>query len=194
MKIATWNVNSVTARLPLVLKWLASERPDLLCLQETKCIDERFPREAVAELGYDSVTFGQRTYNGVAILVRSSVGSIDPLAGVERGFPEDPPDAQARMLVAEVGGIHIINVYIPNGQAVGTDKYQFKLEWIERLRHFIDSRFKPDEKVFICGDFNVAPEEIDVHDPKFWRGRILFSKAEREAIDHVKRWGFVDAF
>lgn len=178
------------------MKWLGSERPDVLCLQETKCIDDRFPREAVAELGYESLIFGQPTYNGVAILARagSTDGSTDLLADVQRGFPKDSPEAQARLLVANVRGVHIINVYIPNGQAVGTDKYQFKLEWMRRLRDFIDSRFKPDEKVFICGDFNVAPEEIDVHDPKLWRGRILFSKPEREALDHIKQWGFVDTF
>jgi exodeoxyribonuclease-3 len=188
MKIATWNVNSVTARLPLVQKWLAEAEPDVLCMQETKCTDEKFPAAAFEELGYQSQVYGQRTYNGVAILSR--VAAED----VERGFHDDEEGAHARLLAATVEGVRIVNVYVPNGQAVGTDKYRFKLEWMKRLRHFFDRSYEQSERVLLCGDFNVAPEELDVHDPDLWQGRILFSKRERAALEEIKKWGFEDAF
>lgn len=175
------------ARLPLVLKWLDAVRPDALCLQETKCTDDRFPREAFSELGYVTESFGQATYNGVAIL------SPTPCADVQRGFPEDVAGAQSRLLSAMVEGVRIVNVYVPNGQAVGTDKYHFKLDWIARLRSFFDIHYNQNTPVLVCGDFNVAPDDRDVHDPKLWRGRILCSEPERAAISHVKEWGFTDA-
>lgn len=188
MKLATWNVNSVIARLPLVTKWLAEAAPDVLCLQELKCIDEKFPAEAFGELGYQSVAFGQRTYNGVAILARTA------LTEVQRGFPDDEEGAHARLLGATVEGVRIVNVYVPNGAFVGSDKYRFKLEWMKRLRAFFDEHYERDAQVLLCGDFNVAPEERDVHDPEQWEGRILFSKRERAALNEIKDWGFVDAF
>jgi exodeoxyribonuclease-3 len=188
VKIATWNVNSITARLPLVLTWLDRVRPDVLCLQETKSIDDRFPVEAFRELGYNSETFGQPTYNGVAILSRSACEDV------QRGFPDDEPGAHARLIAATVNGVRIVNVYIPNGQSVGSDKYSFKLGWMKRLREFFDSRYDTGERVLLCGDFNVAPEDRDVHNPKIWKGRILFSEPEKAALDEIKRWGFVDAF
>ena len=188
MKIATWNVNSALARLPLILRWLEEARPDVLCLQETKCVDERFPAAAFAELGYLSETYGQPTYNGVAILSR------EPAVEARRGFLDDEAGAHARLLAATVAGIRIINVYVPNGQAVGTEKYKFKLNWMRRLRAYLDESYSTTEPVLLCGDFNVAPEERDVHDPDLWRGRILFSKAERAALAEIKAWGFVDAF
>ncbi len=189
MKIATWNVNSVLARLPLVMKWLAGAQPDVLCLQETKCTDDKFPADAFAEIGYKSETFGQRTYNGVAILSRTAC------ADVQRGFPDETDEAaHARLIAAQVKGVTVVNVYIPNGAFVGSDKYRFKLEWMQRLRAFFDARYKRSEPVLLCGDFNVAPEERDVHDPQLWRGRILFSKRERAALAEIKGWGFEDAF
>lgn len=188
MKLATWNVNSVTARLPLVTRWLAEAQPDVLCLQELKCTDEKFPAEAFNELGYQSATFGQRTYNGVAILARTE------LTDVQRGFTDDEEGAQARLLAATVEGVRVVNVYIPNGAFVGSDKYSFKLEWMRRLRGFFDERYETDSEVLLCGDFNVAPEERDVHDPDEWEGRILCSRRERAALDEIKEWGFVDAF
>jgi exodeoxyribonuclease-3 len=178
----------VTARLPLVLRWLESARPDVLCLQETKCTDEKFPREAIAALGYHSETFGQATYNGVAILSR------EPCSEVRRGFPGDDAHAHARLLSATIGGVKIVNAYVPNGQAVGTDKYRFKLEWLGRLRDLFESSYDTRDDVLLCGDFNVAPEDRDVHDPKLWRGRVLFSDRERAALERVKAWGFTDAF
>ena len=188
MKIATWNVNSVTARLPLVLKWIVAERPDALCLQETKCVDEKFPREAFEELGYHCETHGQPTYNGVAIISRAVCSDA------QRGFPGDGPDAQARLLAVTIEGIRIINVYIPNGGEVGIDKYHFKLDWMKRLRAFLDSYAQATVPVLLCGDFNVAPEDRDVHDPAQWEGQVLVSAPERAALDEVKGWGFVDAF
>jgi exodeoxyribonuclease III len=188
VKLATWNVNSITARLPLVLRWLEEARPDVLCLQETKCVDERFPVDPFLELGYNSTAFGQPTYNGVAIL------SLQAGKDVQRGFPGDDNKAHARLLAMTVGGLRIVNVYIPNGASVGSDKYIFKLEWMRRLREFFDSRYGSGEPVLLCGDFNVAPEDRDVHNPKLWRGRILFSEPEKAALDEIKKWGFVDAY
>lgn len=188
MKVATWNVNSVTARLPLVVRWLTEAGPDVLCLQELKCTDEKFPAATFSELGYESVAYGQKTYNGVAILARKE------LTDVQRGFPDDEDGAHARLLAATVNGVRIVNVYIPNGAFVGSDKYRFKLEWMRRLRSFFDHHYKTSEQVLLCGDFNVAPEEIDVHDPASWEGHVLFSKRERAALSELKEWGFVDAF
>ena len=188
MKIATWNVNSIAARLPLVLQWLEAAGPDVLCLQEIKCVDERFPAADLAALGYESAVHGQPTYNGVAILSRLAIDDVG------RGFGDDEVGAQARLITALVGGVRVVNVYIPNGQAVGTDKYEYKLAWIARLRELFDERFSNDAPVLLCGDFNVAPEERDVHDPKLWEGSVLFSAPERAAIERVREWGFVDTF
>lgn len=176
------------ARLPVVVKWLGEARPDVLCLQEVKCTNEKFPHEAFAEIGYRAEVYGQPTYNGVAILSRQ------PLTDVQRGFPNDEEGAHARLLAATIRGVRIVNVYIPNGQAVGTDKYQFKLKWMRRLREYFDEEFWVDDEVLLCGDFNVAPEERDVHDPELWRGRILFSKQEKSALAEIKEWGFEDAY
>ncbi|MFN2453606.1 MAG: exodeoxyribonuclease III [Pyrinomonadaceae bacterium] len=188
MKIATWNVNSVLARLPLVLKWLEEAQPDVLCLQETKCVDAKFPAREFAELGYAAEIFGQPAYNGVAILAR------DECKDVQRGFPGDDAGAQSRLIAANVKGVRIVNVYIPNGASVGADKYYFKLQWMARLRSFFDEHYNSSAQVLICGDFNVAPEDLDVHDPQLWRGRILCSEPERTALEHIKGWGFTDAF
>lgn len=188
MKIATWNVNSVGARLPLVLRWLAQARPAALCLQETKCVDEKFPAAAFAELGYHSLTHGQPTYNGVAILSREAATET------QRGFPDDEAGAHARLIEATVGDVKIVNVYVPNGAFVGADKYKFKLDWLKRLRARLDASYSTTENVLLCGDFNVAPEDRDVHDPDLWRGKILCSRREREAMEHVRKWGFADAF
>ncbi len=188
MKIATWNVNSVLARLPLVLRWLAATRPDVLCLQEIKCVDEKFPRAAFAELGYAAEVYGQPTYNGVAILSRT------PCTEVQRGFPDDATGAHARLLAATVGGVRVVNVYVPNGAFVGSDKYDFKLEWLRRLRKFFDDGYSQQSPALLCGDFNVALEDRDAHDPELWRGKVLFSEREQSQLEEVRRWGFVDAF
>jgi exodeoxyribonuclease III len=188
VKIATWNVNSVLARLPQVLRWLEAAAPDVLCMQETKCVDERFPAGDFASLGYSCESFGQAAYNGVAILSRIKCEQV------QRGLPDDDQGAQSRLLAATINGIRIVNVYVPNGQAVGAEKYYFKLEWMRRLRAYFDSHYQTSERVLLCGDFNVAPEDLDVHDPDLWRGRILFSEPEHDALSRIKDWGFVDAF
>jgi exodeoxyribonuclease III len=188
VKIATWNVNSIIARQPVVIKWLEAARPDVLCLQETKCTDEKFPRAAFEEIGYRVESHGQPTYNGVAILSRKKIEDV------QRGFPDDEEGAHARLIAATVGGVRVVNIYVPNGQSVGSEKFKFKLGWLKKLREFFDEHYWTDDRVLVCGDFNVAPEERDVHDPELWRGRILFSKPERAAIEEVKDWGFVDAF
>ncbi len=188
MKLATWNVNSILARLPNVVRWLDENQPDVLCMQETKCTDDKFPLDVFREHGYNCLSFGQQSYNGVAIATRSECASD------HRGFPGDDETAQPRLLAAEVEGVRIVNVYVPNGQMVGSEKYAGKLVWMNRLRSFFDEHFDPADAVLLCGDFNVAPEERDVHDVRLWQGRILFSEPERAALQYIKEWGFTDAF
>src|SRR5512138_695678 len=188
MLIATWNVNSILARLPNVTRWLDLNKPDVLCMQETKCTDDKFPTDVFRERGYHCQSFGQQSYNGVAILTR------DVCESGRRGYPDDDESAQSRLLATSFAGIDIVNVYIPNGQMVGSEKYSFKLDWMHRLRTFFDTHYNKSSPVLLCGDFNVAPEERDVHDPRLWQGRILFSEPERAALQEVKDWGFTDAF
>ncbi len=188
MLIATWNVNSILARMSSVTRWLDMVKPDVLCMQETKCTDDKFPTLIFQERGYQCQLFGQQSYNGVAILTR------DVCEIGRRGYPEDDETAQSRLITTQVGGIDVITVYVPNGQMVGSEKYAFKLNWMKRLREFLDVNYDPTTPVLICGDFNVAPDERDVHDVRLWQGRILFSEPERAALEHIKDWGFTDAF
>jgi len=188
LKLATWNVNSITARLPLVTKWLTEAQPDVLCLQEIKCTDDRFPANEFAALGYESTVFGQRTYNGVAILSHAKCRDV------QRGFPDDGAEAQARLLAGTIDGVRIVNVYIPNGQAVGTDKYAFKLDWMRRLREFFDAHYQTSQQVLLCGDFNVAPEDRDVWDPGKFVGATHVTPAERDAVTQLEKWGTEDVF
>ncbi len=188
MKIATWNVNSIIARLPHVIRWLEAVQPDVLCMQETKCTDDKFPFEEFSRIGYCTSVFGQQTYNGVAITARKEC--ID----LQRGNYQDEEGAHARLLAGTFEGIKIVNVYIPNGQSVGSEKFEFKLGWMKRLRSFLDEDYQRDSSVILCGDFNVAPEDRDVHNPQLWQERIMCSQAERVALDEIKRWGFTDAF
>src|SRR5262249_8383785 len=188
MKIATWNVNSISVRLQQVLQWLDGIRPDVLCLQEIKCVDSKFPASAFREAGYWVEIFGQPTYNGVAIL------STTPAGDVVRGLLDDDASAQKRVIVATVNNIRVVNVYIPNGSEVGSEKYAFKLAWLARLRQFFDDCHDAQQPLILCGDFNVAPEDIDVHDPVLWAGKILCSEPERAAIQNIQDWGLVDLF
>jgi exodeoxyribonuclease-3 len=188
MLIATWNVNSILARMPLVLRWLDDVKPDVVCMQETKCTDDKFPTLVFHERGYRCQLFGQQSYNGVAILTRSECETT------HRGYPGDDETAQSRLITSTVDDIQIVNVYIPNGQAVGSEKYEMKLGWLRRLREFFDQNYDPTRTVLLCGDFNVAPEERDVHDVRLWQGRIMFSEQERATLQNVKDWGFTDAF
>jgi exodeoxyribonuclease III len=189
MRIATWNVNSLKARLSRVEEWLAYAKPDILCMQETKLSDSAFPQLAFQALGYDSVHFGSGQWNGVAILSR--VGVSDPLAGFEPGLEPDP---DARLITANCGGVTVSSVYVPNGRSLDSDHYKYKLSWLERLREHLDSRVKPDQPVAVCGDFNIAPEDVDVWDPKAFVGSTHVSEPEREALRSLEAWGLVDAF
>ena len=187
MKIATWNVNSIRARLDRVFAWTERERPDVLCMQETKVPDEDFPVSRFAGLGYRVETYGQRGYNGVAILSRK------PLTRIERGLPGDGPDAQRRLIAATVGGIRVVNVYVPNGQSPESEKFVFKLEWLARLRDYLKTALEePEAPLLLLVDFNIAPDDRDVHDPARWRGKIHFHPREHEALAYVMEWGFSD--
>ena len=188
MLIATWNVNSILARMPSVMRWLDAVKPDVVCMQETKCTDDKFPILDFTARGYQCQLFGQQSYNGVAILTRETYETT------HRGYPGDDETAQSRLITSTVNDISIVNVYIPNGQAVGSEKFGFKLAWMKRLREFFDQNYDPNTPVMLCGDFNVAPEDRDVHDVRLWQGRIMFSEPERAALQHIKDWGFTDAF
>jgi exodeoxyribonuclease-3 len=187
MKLVTWNVNSVRARLERVVGFLRKASPDVACLQETKVVDGDFPVEPFRELGYHAAIHGQKTYNGVAILSR------EPATDVVRGMQDGDPDAEARLLAATVAGVRVVDVYVPNGQEVGSPKYDFKLRWLARLRAFLDKSCRADQPLVVCGDFNVAPEDRDVWDAEKWRDQVLFSEPEKTALKKVQEFGLVDA-
>jgi exodeoxyribonuclease-3 len=195
-KIATWNVNSIAARLPLATRWLETyspeQRPDIICLQEIKCVDEKFPAAEFEALGYQSLVYGQPAYNGLATLVKTNMAA--GISEIQKGLPGDEEGAPRRLLSATINGLRVVNVYIPNGQAVGAEKYYYKLDWLARLRAYFDSLGDPAQPVVLLGDFNVAPDPVDVHDPAAWNGRILFSLPERKALQDVKDWGLEDTF
>jgi exodeoxyribonuclease-3 len=190
MRIATWNVNSIRARLPRVLEWLERARPDVVCMQEIKCLDEQFCREPFEELGYNIETYGQKTYNGVAIL------SKFPIESVFRGLPGDAesPDAQRRIIGATIRDVMILNLYVVNGERVGSAKYAYKLEWMQNVAALVQERYDMGEKVLVTGDFNVTIDDRDVYDPDLWREKILCSTPEREALKRIMGAGLVDGF
>jgi exodeoxyribonuclease-3 len=188
MKIATWNVNSIRARMERVIPWLRDKQPDVLCMQELKVEEEKLSVTEFAELGYTTVFALQKTYNGVAILSRT------PATEVRVGLEDGVEDAQARLISATVDGVRIINVYVPNGQIVGTDKYEYKLQWMARLRRYLDERCDRRQPLIVCGDFNVAPENGDVHDPVAWAKETLFHIDARQALETIRSWGLVDLF
>ncbi len=188
IRVVTWNVNSVRARLPRLLPWLEEHRPEVCCLQETKCVDEVFPREPFEDLGYQIAAHGQKTYNGVAILSR--VGMED----VVRGLPGEDGDADRRVLRATVGDLMIVNLYVVNGKEVGDPKYDYKLRWLEQVRCMLAEDLPMNEKVVVCGDFNVTFDDRDIYDPERWRGKILCSDAERESLNSLLELGLHDAF
>jgi len=187
MKIATWNVNSLKVRLPQVLDWLATARPDVLCLQETKLTDENFPLEAIEASGYHCIYSGQKTYNGVAILSRTA--TQDVIADVP-GLA----DPQRRILGATIDGVRILDLYVVNGQEVGSEKYAHKLEWLGKVADYIREQLGRYEHFVTLGDFNITPDDRDVHDPEAWRERILCSTPEREALRRLLDLGLVDTF
>jgi exodeoxyribonuclease-3 len=188
MKIATWNVNSIRQREKHVASWLERCQPDVLLLQEIKCEAPAFPSLTFHGLGYQSEAVGQKSYNGVAIL------SKYPPEDVQKNFADDDDEAQKRLIAATVNGVRVVDTYIPNGSELWSDKFKFKLDWLQRLRKFFDETCETSGYVLLCGDFNVAPDPLDVWNPALWEGKIHFSKPERAAIHHVKQWGFVDVF
>lgn len=187
MRIATWNVNSLKIRLAHLLDWLADARPDVVCLQETKIEDEKFPADELRRAGYEAVYCGQKTYNGVAILSRSPMTEV--VHGIP-GFADDPK----RVISATVEGTRIVCLYAPNGQAPGSDKYAYKLRWYDELTRGLREQLERTPRLAVLGDMNVAPEDRDVHDPKRWEGQIHVSAPERAALAKVMQVGFVDAF
>jgi exodeoxyribonuclease-3 len=190
MRIACWNVNSIRSRLDQLTAWLARAVPDVICLQETKVEDRLFPVQALEEVGYRSVYFGQKTYNGVSIAAKFGLAIED----VKNNLDSDDAEAPRRAIAATIEGIRVINVYVPNGQAVGTPAFAFKLAWFERFLVELGTHYSPDQELIVCGDFNVAPEPIDVHDPKRWEGQVLFHPDERAALKKILGWGLVDSF
>ena len=187
MRIATWNVNSLRVRLPHLAQWLAANPVDAIGLQELKLPDEQFPRAEIEALGMRAAHYGQKTYNGVAILARGA------LADVTTGIPGDD-DPQRRVIAATIGEVRLINVYVPNGQEVGSEKYAYKLAWLERLRAWLAGELARHPQVAIVGDFNIAPEDRDVHDPAKWEGSVHVSEPERKALSAITGLGLVDLF
>jgi exodeoxyribonuclease III len=190
MRIASWNVNSLRARLEHVSEWLRKCAPDVACLQETKVEDAKFPAAFFEELGYRVFYFGQKTYNGLAVAVRFGLSADDARYNLDG----DDADAPRRLLACTVEGVRIVSVYVPNGQAVGTQAFAYKLLWLDRLRAELAARHTAAEPLLVCGDFNVAPDPIDVHDPRKWEGQVLFHPEERVRLAKLRDWGLVDGF
>jgi exodeoxyribonuclease-3 len=187
MKIATWNVNSLKVRLPHLLQWLAENPVDVLCIQETKLTDDKFPQAEINAAGYQVAFTGQKTYNGVAILSRQ------PLQDVVRNNPRFP-DEQQRIIAATIDGVRFICAYVPNGQMVDSDKYAYKLSWLSSLREWLAEEMAMHEELAILGDYNIAPEDRDVHDPVEWAGQIHCSDKERAALASLVELGLCDSF
>lgn len=187
MKLATWNVNSLNVRLPQVLEWMARRQLDVVCLQETKCEDIKFPLADIEGVGFAASYCGQKTYNGVAILSRA------PVTDVTRGIPGFA-DEQRRVIAATVGDVRIVCVYCPNGESVESPKYAYKLSWYAALRDWLKAEIACYPKLAVLGDFNVAPEDRDVHDPKQWEGKVLFSEPEKQALQALFALGLKDSF
>jgi exodeoxyribonuclease-3 len=186
-KIATWNVNSLNVRLPHVLAWLDVAQPDVLALQETKLTDDRFPVKELVDEGFHSVFSGQKTYNGVAILSREeAMDPVTDIAGLD--------DPQRRILAATVGDVRIINLYVVNGSEVGSEKFEYKLLWLDRVTAWLATQIEEFENVIVMGDFNIVPDDRDVYDPEGWREKILCSTPEREALGKILDLGFQDSF
>ena len=187
MKIASWNVNSLKVRLPHLIAWLEEQQPDVLCLQELKLEDHNFPVAEIAAAGYQTAFSGQKTYNGVALLSRH------PIEQVCLGNPHFP-DEQKRLIAGTVNGTRIICAYMPNGQAVASDKYEYKLRWLDGLIAWVGDELGTHDQLALCGDYNIAPDDRDVHDPKSWAGQILCSEPERNAFQRLIGLGMADSF
>ncbi len=187
MKVATLNVNSIRARLDIVLEWMKKESPDVLCVQETKVVDDDFPLQPFVDMKYNAAFRGQKSYNGVALFSKL------PIENVRIGFDDDSSEG-SRLIAAVINNITIVNTYIPQGADPQSDKFQYKLDWFRRLYDFFDGNFSPDKPLIWTGDFNVAPEPIDVHDPEKLLGSVGYHPDEHAALDKFREWGFVDVF
>lgn len=187
MKLATWNVNSLKVRLPQLLDWLPAAQPDVVCLQETKLTDDAFPRGEIEAAGWQVAFSGQKTYNGVAILSRA------PFTDIQAGIPGFE-DEQKRVLAATVDGVRVVCVYIPNGQSLDSDKYPYKLRWLDALIAWLKDELARYPRLALLGDYNIAPEDRDVHDPAAWVGSVLVSEPERERFRALEALGLKDAF
>ena len=187
MKLATWNVNSLKVRLPQVIDWLKENQPDILCLQETKLSDENFPSGEISTIGYQAVFAGQKTYNGVAILSKQKGSEI---VTAIPGFA----DEQKRIIAATYGDLRVVSVYVPNGETIESEKYGYKLRWLPALSAWLQRELINFKKLALLGDFNVAPEDRDVHDPEIWQGKVLCSQPERAAFNDLLSLGFSDSF
>lgn len=187
MKLATWNVNSLNVRLPHVEQWCALAQPDLLGIQETKMEDAKFPRAAIEALGYEVAFSGQKTYNGVAVLAKQPIRDVlTDLPGLD--------DPQRRILIATIGDMRVANLYVVNGQAVGSEKYAYKLDWLDKVTRFLEGELRNDPRLIVMGDFNIAPDDRDVHDPQAWHEQILCSTPERDALRRLLDLGLTDSF
>jgi exodeoxyribonuclease-3 len=187
MKLASWNVNSLKVRLPHLLGWLAAQAPDIVCLQEIKLEDDKFPKMELEAAGYRCAWSGQKTYNGVAILSRAA------LVDVAAGLPAFS-DEQKRLIAATTGSVRVVCAYVPNGQAVDSEKYEYKLKWLEAFRLWLGGELKTHPRLAVLGDFNIAPADQDVHDPKAWENQVLFSTRERRAFQQLLALGLKDSF
>lgn len=187
MKLASWNVNSLKVRLPHVLQWLDNEQPDVVGLQETKLQDDAFPAAVLKEAGYEAIHSGQKTYNGVAVLARRPM--TEPVTGIP-GL-DDP---QRRVLAVTIDDLRFINLYVPNGSEVGSEKFAYKLDWLARLREWLADEMKRHPRLAVVGDFNIAPADADVHHPEEWRGKVLFSEQEHAALAELTALGLEDTF
>ena len=196
MLIATWNVNSVRTRLSQITNWINDVNPDILCLQETKVADHSFPSSHFEELGYEVIISGQKSYNGVAIVSKFKIENVT------KGFPKETQEKsltldlneQKRLISGNINGLKIINVYVPNGSSLDSDKFDYKIKWLNNLASFLDKQVREDDLVCLMGDFNIAPKEIDIHSPKKYEGGIMASKIEREALNNVIKGRFIDSF
>lgn len=193
MKIATWNVNSIRSRLEQVIEWLQQNPVDVLCLQETKVVDAEFPRSPFEQLSYHTYVSGQKSYNGVAIFSRSPLEQVSTGLGPSLALEEDL-DAQKRLITGVLNNIRIVNVYVPNGASVGSEKYSYKLRWLQVLREYLQCLLQESTSICICGDFNIALEDKDIHDPVTLTGQIMASELERQALQEILALGFADVF
>ncbi len=188
MRVISWNVNSVNARRERLLNYLSTTKPDVICLQELKCEEHKFPKADVEALGYHAILLGQKTYNGVAILSREAPSDMHAGLSVT-GYPSD-----ARLIAATISGIRVICVYVPNGQDIGSEKYTYKLAWMQTLTEYLRGEMAKHQKLILCGDFNITFDDRDVHDPKLWRDQILCSLRERESLANISKLGLSDSY